>query len=70
MPLFKNAVLLSLLLFFLSVVSVLGAAVALVNKSDGLIPQGVSIKASVGGLSAAEAARKLENSLASRQKTI
>ncbi len=66
MPLFKNAVLLSLLLFFLSVVSVLGAAVALVNKSDGLIPQGVSIKGiPVGGLSAAEAARKLENSLAS-----
>lgn len=66
MPLFKKAVLLSLLLFSLSGVSILGAAVALVNKSDGLIPQGVSIKGiPVGGLSTAEAARKLENSLAS-----
>ncbi len=62
--LLKNTLFLASLLLFQSVAGILGTAVVLDNKYNGIIQQGVSVAGiKVGGLSAVEAAEKLERSL-------
>lgn len=63
-PLLKNTVILTSLLLAQSVVGVLGTALVLDNKYNGIILQGVNVAGvNVGALSTVEAAEKLEHSL-------
>ncbi len=65
-PLLKNTVFLASLLLVQSVVGILGTAIALENKYNYIIQQGVNAAGiKVGGLSTVEAAEKLERSLPS-----
>lgn len=69
--LLKNTVLLTSLLLVQSAVGILGAAVALDNKYNGVIQPGVNVAGiEVGGLSTVEAAEKLEHSLPSLNESI
>lgn len=64
MPLFKKAILLTLILLLQSGIGIFGTAVALDTRYEGVIQQGIAVKGvPVGGLNRTEAAQKLENSL-------
>lgn len=63
-PFLKNTIFLTSFLMVQSVVGVLGTAVALDNKYNGIILQGVNVAGiKVGSLSTVEAVKKLERSL-------
>lgn len=69
-PLLKKTVLLSLFLLIQSTTCIFGTAAVLETRYSGVIQQGVAVNGiPVGGLTPAEAARKLENALPSPAKT-
>lgn len=69
-PLLKKTVLLSLFLLIQSTTCIFGTAAVLETRYSGVIQQGIAVNGiPVGGLTPAEAARKLENALPSPAKT-